>query len=335
MVLNILALLASAILSWRLLKTFGWQTYKRVGASLKINKIYKIVLSLAIVLQLSFFFIVAFMGLWLDRLYNGPESIITPHIKGYKATGIVSCIVLIPWLVMGWFAVRREMKKTMMAFLVISALLLLQWVLMFVSNYYRLVFSTWTFFGMMSVAAAIVTTLALCLGVVCRLNFGQGLPHYLQNQELTEDISADGQYQDLEKGEKVGFPTDTGIPSFAKAFDESRTSHYSGNESPTHSPEDLAARTNPNDNTREDIATSRFSMDSSDDRSQSAPQRAKRFLSMARSKSNASNWTHSSHSSHSAHSAHSAQISLSRSDSSLGSDVERPSAKVAKKWVIE
>ncbi|KAG9092947.1 hypothetical protein FRC06_011731, partial [Ceratobasidium sp. 370] len=53
LVFNVVALIGSAYMSWRLLKTFGWLTFKRVGASLEINRIYKLVLSLAIVLQLS------------------------------------------------------------------------------------------------------------------------------------------------------------------------------------------------------------------------------------------------------------------------------------------
>ena len=50
---------------------FGWQTFKRVGASRKINRVYKLVLILSIVIQLSLFFILASIGLWIDSLYNG------------------------------------------------------------------------------------------------------------------------------------------------------------------------------------------------------------------------------------------------------------------------
>lgn len=52
-------------------QSFGWQTFKRVGASLTISRIYKIVLTLSIVIQLSLFFIVTSIALWLDQLWNG------------------------------------------------------------------------------------------------------------------------------------------------------------------------------------------------------------------------------------------------------------------------
>ncbi|KAF8559361.1 hypothetical protein OG21DRAFT_1480717 [Imleria badia] len=58
LLLNAVALLVSAFLSWGLGKAFGWQTFKRVGASLTISRVYKIVLTLSIVIQLSLFFIV-------------------------------------------------------------------------------------------------------------------------------------------------------------------------------------------------------------------------------------------------------------------------------------
>ncbi len=50
---------------------FGWQTFKRVGASRTINRIYKLVLILSTVIQLSLFFVVTAVTIWLDQLING------------------------------------------------------------------------------------------------------------------------------------------------------------------------------------------------------------------------------------------------------------------------
>ncbi|QRW27156.1 hypothetical protein RhiXN_01751 [Rhizoctonia solani] len=116
LVLNVVVLLSSAYMSWRLLKTFGWLTFKRVGASLEINRMYRVVLCLAIVLQLSLYFVVVSMALWIQELYNGPaakETILAPL---YKAIVAIQLVALVPWLVMGWYAVRREMRKTMVVF---------------------------------------------------------------------------------------------------------------------------------------------------------------------------------------------------------------------------
>jgi hypothetical protein len=56
---------------------FGWQTFKRVGASRTINRIYKLVLVLSTVIQLTLFFVVGTAALWIDQLYNGAIGVLT------------------------------------------------------------------------------------------------------------------------------------------------------------------------------------------------------------------------------------------------------------------
>ena len=38
-------------------QSFGWQTFKRVGASRVINRVYNLVLMLSIAIQLALFFV--------------------------------------------------------------------------------------------------------------------------------------------------------------------------------------------------------------------------------------------------------------------------------------
>lgn len=56
-VVNAVSLLASIFFTWRLVKAFGWQTFKRIGASIEVNRIYKIMLTFSIGLQLAVFFV--------------------------------------------------------------------------------------------------------------------------------------------------------------------------------------------------------------------------------------------------------------------------------------
>lgn len=76
------------------LSDFSFLAFKRVGASVKINRIYKIVLSLSIVLQLSMFFMITTLGLWIDQLWNGAIGSMAERAELHKAlfiTGIVVC----------------------------------------------------------------------------------------------------------------------------------------------------------------------------------------------------------------------------------------------------
>ncbi|KAG9093933.1 hypothetical protein FRC07_011397, partial [Ceratobasidium sp. 392] len=233
---NVVVLIGSAYMSWRLLKTFGWLTFKRVGASFEINRIYRLVLSLGIVLQLSLFFLVVTMALWLQQLYNGLARADTSMAVLYKTIVIVQLIALGPWLVMGWYAVRREMRKTMIAFLILSALFIVAWTAMFVCPIWRLSFMTWMFFRVMSIAAATLTVLAFGLGVVCWFNFGKDFPKHLQandDPEGSDFIAAQPSY-DPEKAEKFDFPTQHAIPTFADAF-SSRPSSVASSSTLSHS----------------------------------------------------------------------------------------------------
>jgi hypothetical protein len=89
---------------------FGWQTFKRVGAScmsrsffvlhrliesiaVSINRIYKLVLVLSIVLQLSLFFMGATVSLFLDQLFNGWAGQLAWYRSLYKVMFIVTGLV--------------------------------------------------------------------------------------------------------------------------------------------------------------------------------------------------------------------------------------------------
>jgi hypothetical protein len=78
----------------------------------------------------------------------------------------------------GWFAVRRELRIPMTIFLVLSVGYLAGWAIMFLSLSFRWTFVQWRFFSLMAIASVVLTLAALVLGVMCRVNFGKGLPHY-------------------------------------------------------------------------------------------------------------------------------------------------------------
>jgi len=208
LVLNIIALFVSCFLTSKLVKSFGWQTFKRVGASLTINRIYKLVLTLSITIQLSLFFMVVTVSLWIDQLMNGIIGDLASFQILYRVSSFITLALLIPWLMTGWFAVRRELRVPMLIFLILSILYLGGWSVMFVSTTFRWTFTTWTFFGVMATASSVLTLLSAILGVVCRVNFGKGLARCLNGDA---SYSPDG-YADIEKVafSPHGQPTYTG-----------------------------------------------------------------------------------------------------------------------------
>jgi hypothetical protein len=219
-------LLVSCFLSYKLIKSFGWQTFKRVGASRTINKIYKLVLTLSIVIQLSLFFVLSAVALWLDQLYNGAIAVMATQSRVYQTVSIIVLVLLPPWLLTGWFATRKELKLPMAAFLVFSALYVIGWGVMFDSTTFRWTYFQWAYFGSIVTLSAILAIIDLILGIMCRLNFDKGLPNYLHAQEPLSEAEdtfiqarpAEGNAYD----EKVDFPsTEYLAPTFSVTFDAS------------------------------------------------------------------------------------------------------------------
>ncbi|KAI0670209.1 hypothetical protein C8Q78DRAFT_1039658 [Trametes maxima] len=216
--LNVFALLVSSFLSWRLMKSFGWQTFKRVGASRVINRVYNLVLMLSIAIQLSLFFVGASAALWIDQVYNGNIGRLTMQPTAFKAVMITVLILLVPWLSIGWISVRKELRIPMTFFLAVAGLVLVGWASMFIAATFRWTYVTWLFFSLMTTAALLLTVITLILGIVCYINFGKGLTRYLNAEEELPD---DDYHTPGEKGdaEKVAFPSnDVPIPTFSVAF---------------------------------------------------------------------------------------------------------------------
>ncbi|KAI0932609.1 hypothetical protein AcV5_004218 [Taiwanofungus camphoratus] len=223
LVLNGVALLFSAFLSWKLIKAFGWQTFKRVGASRTINRIYNVVLLLSIAIQLALFFIAVSGALWLDQLINGYIGHLTSRGTLFKAIIIVVLVLLVPWLATGWISVRREYNVPMLGFLLVGLGYLAGWASMFAAATFRWTFVQWRFFSVMASASVLLAFITLVLGIICRFNFGKGLPRYLNAQEplpsddfLPTAKDIEGNLADVEKAD---FPsTDLPIPTFSATF---------------------------------------------------------------------------------------------------------------------
>jgi len=219
---NVVALVLSCFLSFRLIKLFGWQTFKRVGASRAINRTYKFILTLSTVIQLSLFFVVTAVTIWLDQLYNGAIAVMATKSSLYQTMLTLVITLLIPWLLTGWFAARLELKFPMIVFLVLSALYLVGWGAMFDSPTFRWTFVQWGFFGAMASVSALLVLIGLIVGIMCRLNFGKGLVHYLDAEEPIPEgsfIQNDPEEESFSEEEKFDFPTTRHpIPTFSASF---------------------------------------------------------------------------------------------------------------------
>lgn len=173
------ALLLTGLLSWNLLKRYNAETFRHVGPPKSVFRIYKFFMAVEACLQLEVFVIVAATSLWVDVLVNTSISEISEHTKLYDALIVTTTVLVLPWIALGWYGVRREDKSMMIPFLVITFVFVSGWSVMFYSTSYRWTFVQWPFLGCFTVASLILMLASVILGTACWWNFGQGLAEYL------------------------------------------------------------------------------------------------------------------------------------------------------------
>ncbi|KDR76142.1 hypothetical protein GALMADRAFT_156270 [Galerina marginata CBS 339.88] len=187
--LNGATLLVMLYLSFKLFKVYAKQTFERVGASPKIYQIYKLVLIFSVLLQLSGFITLASTAMWIDKVVHGSLADLAKHAKVYLAAFVLTLVLKLPWLVLGWICVRRECHIRFTVFCLISAFLLAISIAMFYSELYRHIFSCWAFFATITITAFVLLVVTTFLGMVSRLNFGHGFARYIKVNQSLEGVN--------------------------------------------------------------------------------------------------------------------------------------------------
>jgi len=191
----------------KLFKMFDAQTLKNIGPTKEIIQIHRFFLGFCVCLQLSVFFLVTAMSLWINELMNGAIALISTSSGVYHAIFITSTTLLLPWIMMGWFAARREMKMLMAAFFILAVFYIASWAVMFYYLVFRWTFISWPFFASLTVTAFVEIFLSCVFGVICWRNFDKGLAHYL----YVEDTLSKANFQ---PGVFINNEKDSGRPSF-------------------------------------------------------------------------------------------------------------------------
>ncbi|KAI0830096.1 hypothetical protein BC628DRAFT_1313796 [Trametes gibbosa] len=239
LILNVTALLSTSFLAWHIVKGYSSSTIRRVGPPPRVMRLYKanliniwqFFLIDSMFLQLSLFFTVTAISLWIDQLRNSEISVLAKRSPLYYALFIFTAATIIPWMAMGWFSVRKEMKLLIGAFLFLNVCYIVGWGVMFYAQVYLWTFIEWPFFACTTIVSFIVLIGALVFGIICWTGFGQGLAHYLHVEAVLTDSDFDADVftnEDTEKGSStasspgircpsaLGDPGMEGIPTIKK-----------------------------------------------------------------------------------------------------------------------
>ncbi|TFK92896.1 hypothetical protein K466DRAFT_181277 [Polyporus arcularius HHB13444] len=201
LVLNVTALLSTSFLAWYIVKGYSSSTIRHVGPPAGVMRLYKIFLLDSMFLQLCLFFTITAISLWIDQLRNSSIAVLAHHAALYYALLIGTVVTLVPWMIMGWYAVRREMNFLMAGFLFLTFCYITLWSAMFSSEVYRWTFIEWPFFACSTMVSMGVLLGAAIFGIISWVNFGKGLAHYLHVEAvlLASDFNPDVFANDEEK----------------------------------------------------------------------------------------------------------------------------------------
>ncbi|KAJ2932091.1 hypothetical protein H1R20_g5009, partial [Candolleomyces eurysporus] len=169
-----------------LVAVYARATFSRVGASPIIHRMYKLVLFFSVGLHLASFFTLVSATLWIAKIVRGSYAVFAEHRTLYLIGFVVVLVAEIPWLFYGWICVRKECKIRFGVFLFLSAVLIAISSVLFSSNLYRCIFTSWSFFATVTVTAFVLLVLTAAMGVLCYFNYGKGLAHYLKVTDALE-----------------------------------------------------------------------------------------------------------------------------------------------------
>ncbi|KAJ2932080.1 hypothetical protein H1R20_g5012, partial [Candolleomyces eurysporus] len=147
---------------------------------------YKLVLFFSVGLHLASFFTLVSATLWIAKIVRGSYAVFAEHRTLYLIGFVVVLVAEIPWLFYGWICVRKECKIRFGVFLFLSAVLIAISSVLFSSNLYRCIFTSWSFFATVTVTAFVLLVLTAAMGVLCYFNYGKGLAHYLKVTDALE-----------------------------------------------------------------------------------------------------------------------------------------------------
>jgi hypothetical protein len=215
---NCISLIVACYLTPKVIKHFRERTAARMGDSASVHRSYKAVLTLSVLLQAATFFFLAPAALWVGVIYYGPLSQAAVHKRIYQALSVATFVLIGPWLVLGWRAVRAESRRMLAVFLGLSLFFNASWTAMFASHIYMKTFLTWRFFGVLTIAGSFVTFAITACAVWCRINFNKGLAERLKMQEeVDEGVDFDPASPSDEKGLPPDYPqSDLGYQSDIK-----------------------------------------------------------------------------------------------------------------------
>lgn len=183
LVLNICALLFTAALGWRLIKYFNVNTFNCVGPPAHVVHLYRYMLTVQVSTQLLLYFIITSISLALIEGIISKANLLALDVVLF----VLSVISTVALVILGYYSIRYEKRRSMIAFLVLLGVFLIGFAMMFVLPAFRFTWIEWPFFACVSGICAAALACCTVFAILCRVHFGEGLSHYLHVEKVLAD----------------------------------------------------------------------------------------------------------------------------------------------------
>ncbi|KAI8891091.1 hypothetical protein K501DRAFT_281608 [Backusella circina FSU 941] len=162
-------------ISRKVVKEFGWGIYKKIGASMKLQKMYRISQCFSMILRLNVIFELAYVALVMSNLGD------------YASLGFTVTIPIVIFLsiVLVREAIARESHLLMILFYCAQATLIATIIVILSVPVDGLplgafFFTYWYAFAIYTLMALLFCLATIILGILSQINFGRGLKQYVQ-----------------------------------------------------------------------------------------------------------------------------------------------------------
>ncbi|KAI0691822.1 hypothetical protein BC835DRAFT_100563 [Cytidiella melzeri] len=180
LVLSIVALLFTAILGWRLLKSFSENVFNCVGPPARIVRLYRYMLTVLVSGQLLLYLMIASVSLALKEAIRSHANLLWLVIV-FFVIALLLALVMIP---LGYYCTRQERKGSMVLFIVFLLSAIFAFFALFGIPAFQWTWLQWPFFaGVTSINAAVLVCCTAC-AILLRIHVGEGLSHYLHVEQV-------------------------------------------------------------------------------------------------------------------------------------------------------
>ncbi|CAG8569367.1 18725_t:CDS:10 [Acaulospora morrowiae] len=171
-----------AFLSWKLYQQFGWNIYKRIGADIRMQKIYKTILIFVLYLKLDLFFILVtavevFMSFNIDTPQTNNFIFVLP--KGLYYFHMFVTIMILLLEVLAYYALRREWKIGMIVYLVLSLCTVVDFIVL-LKFATKTITQSWYFFILLVVVAIVLSLLTWVWALLVTRDFDKGFANLIE-----------------------------------------------------------------------------------------------------------------------------------------------------------